>query len=97
MKQNNSIAYVFKAIASPTRIAIIRALMSGEKAVTEIADQIKMTHSAVSHQLAVLSSAGIVIGAQNPDNRRFSMYKMAKTPEVRRIQHLITHFVALYK
>jgi DNA-binding transcriptional ArsR family regulator len=51
---------VFLAIASPTRRALLDALVPGESSVSELVDALDVTQSAVSQQLAVLKSAGLV-------------------------------------
>ena len=51
---------VFKIIGDQTRLRILWALDQNEMCVCDIANVLKMTKSAVSHQLAILRSAGIV-------------------------------------
>jgi ArsR family transcriptional regulator len=54
------LAGVFKVLGDPTRLRILHALMEGEMCVCELADQIQMGQSAVSHQLRVLRDARLV-------------------------------------
>jgi ArsR family transcriptional regulator len=54
------LARTFKALADPTRVRILSLLAAGELCVHEIADSLKMTHSAISHQLATLRDMRLV-------------------------------------
>jgi DNA-binding transcriptional ArsR family regulator len=51
---------VFQAIACPTRRALLSALALGETSVSDLVASLDVTQSAVSQQLAVLKSAGLV-------------------------------------
>lgn len=54
-------ARLFSLVASDTRVSILLMLIKKkELAVHKIADGLGMTHSAVSHQLGLLSRSGIV-------------------------------------
>src|SRR3954471_398021 len=68
---------VFHAIACPTRRALLDALAGGETNVTDLVASLDVTQSAVSQQLAVLKSAGLV------DERaegRFRLYRLRAQP-----------------
>ena len=68
---------VFQAIACPTRRALLDALAMGETNVSELVASLDVTQSAVSQQLAVLRSAGLV------DERaegRFRYYRLRADP-----------------
>ncbi len=54
------IAELFKVFGDSTRTRIISALFEAELCVCDIADLLKMTKSAVSHQLRVLRQTKIV-------------------------------------
>ncbi|KMO85814.1 ArsR family transcriptional regulator [Megasphaera cerevisiae DSM 20462] len=54
------LADIFKVLGDPTRLRILHALMEGELCVRDIADQIQMGQSAVSHQLRILRNARLV-------------------------------------
>ena len=54
------LALTFKALADPTRVRIIAALIEGELCVHELAEGLDMTHSAISHQLGTLRDMRIV-------------------------------------
>ena len=50
----------YKALADPTRLRILTLLCGGEKRVSEIADQLVVSQSAVSHQLRLLRNLNII-------------------------------------
>jgi DNA-binding transcriptional ArsR family regulator len=50
----------FKALASPTRAAIVEQLLEGERCVCEITTHLGMSQPLVSHHLAVLRAAGLL-------------------------------------
>src|SRR5512133_3900500 len=62
LKSHTSIhlADLFSALSDPTRLRIISILLEGEKNVGEIASQLEMTESAVSHQLRGLRQLRLV-------------------------------------
>jgi DNA-binding transcriptional ArsR family regulator len=68
---------VFQAIACPTRRALLDALVLGESNVSQLVNALAVTQSAVSQQLAILKSAGLV------DERaegRFRHYRLRAEP-----------------
>lgn len=54
------LAELFKVFGDTTRIKILYALFEEEMCVCDIATLLNMTQSAISHQLRVLKSAGLV-------------------------------------
>ena len=54
------LADVFKVLGDPTRLRILRVLMNQEVCVRDIADELGMGQSAVSHQLRILRDARLV-------------------------------------
>ena len=50
----------FKVLGDPTRVRIISALCGGEMCVTDLAEALEMSQSAVSHQLRVLRNLRLV-------------------------------------
>jgi DNA-binding transcriptional ArsR family regulator len=56
----NHLADLFSALSDPTRLHIISALLEGELNVGDIAAQLEMTESAVSHQLRGLRQLRLV-------------------------------------
>jgi len=57
-----NLADLFGALSDPTRLRIISVLLDGEMNVGEIAAQLTMTESAVSHQLRGLRQMRLVRG-----------------------------------
>ena len=53
-------AELFKVFGDSTRIKILYVLNEGEKCVNDIADDLSMTVSAISHQLRILKNAELV-------------------------------------
>ena len=51
---------LFKVFGDSTRIRIISVLMDGEMCVYHISENLGMNQSAISHQLRILRSAGLV-------------------------------------
>ena len=55
-----SVAETFRVLGDPTRIRILEALGAGERCVTDLAAQVHMSESAVSHQLRLLRTMRLV-------------------------------------
>jgi DNA-binding transcriptional ArsR family regulator len=77
MSRSASTESVFHAVASPTRRALLDALILGESNVTDLVASLNVTQSAVSQQLAVLKSAGLV---EERANGRFRHYRIRVRP-----------------
>jgi ArsR family transcriptional regulator len=56
----NAIAETFRALADPTRARIVHLLSFGESSVNQLAENLTVTPSAVSHQLRMLRQMGLV-------------------------------------
>jgi ArsR family transcriptional regulator len=54
------LAELFKVFGDSSRIKILFALFSNEICVCDLAESLGMTQSAVSHQLKILKTAGLV-------------------------------------
>ena len=54
------LAETFQALADPSRVRIISALIEDELCVLDLAALVEMSQSAVSHQLRILRSLGLV-------------------------------------
>lgn len=68
---------MFQAIACPTRRALIDRLARGESNVSDLVASLDITQSAVSQQLAILKSAGLV-GERAVG--RFRYYRLRTAP-----------------
>ena len=54
------VAEIFKALADPTRVRILHALLHAELCVGDLATVLEMSESAVSHQLRLLRGLRVV-------------------------------------
>lgn len=55
-----AIAELFKGFADPTRVHILSLLLTGELCVTEIAEAVELSQSAISHQLRILKQMHLI-------------------------------------
>ncbi len=55
-----AMAESFKALADPTRLRILALLLEDERGVTDLAEHLAVSQSAVSHQLRILRTLDIV-------------------------------------
>ena len=56
----NALARIFKVLGDPTRVRILDALSRSEECVGALASQLRLTESAVSHQLRILRDTRVV-------------------------------------
>jgi ArsR family transcriptional regulator len=63
----------FKALADPTRREILRLLAGGDLVAGEIANHFEMTKPSISHHLAALKQAGLVIDERRGQNIVYSL------------------------
>jgi DNA-binding transcriptional ArsR family regulator len=59
------VAETFKALADPTRVRILHALLHAELCVGDLAALLGMTESAISHQLRLLRGLRVVRARRN--------------------------------
>ncbi len=74
-----SAARLFRGFADQTRVAILLALIGGERRVTDLVEQVGGSQSNVSGHLACLRDCGLVV--DRPGERRQVFYRLAG-PEV---------------
>src|SRR5207244_13608285 len=55
-----ALADIFKVLGDPTRVRILDALSRGERSVCALAGLLRLTESAVSHQLRLLRNTRVV-------------------------------------
>ncbi len=65
-----------KALADPTRLAIINLLMGGVQCNCEISAALGLSLSLVSHHLRILRKAGLVSSERDPFDARWSYYQV---------------------
>lgn len=74
---------VFEALASDTRVAILKELDERQKTVTELSDSLGMAKSSVHEHLAKMVEAGLIEKEEN--ERKWTYYRL--TPKGRKILH----------
>lgn len=67
-------AEIFKAMADPCRLTIIRLLMGGELCVCEIMTALDRPQSSTSHHLTILKDAGLI---KERKDGKWSRYRLA--------------------
>jgi ArsR family transcriptional regulator len=76
-------ADVFKALAHPGRVTIVRELAAGEKCVCDLVSAVGLSWSTVSRHLSVLRNAGVLAD----DKRGLRVFYRLKLP-------CVAHFIA---
>lgn len=66
-------AGLFKAMAHPKRISLLRALMDGEKSVTQLMRVVGATQSNTSQHLAVMRKLGLIKSRRSGSNVYYSV------------------------
>lgn len=80
---------IFKAFSDETRLRILSALSCGETSVGELALHLKMSDSAISHQLKTLKSARLVKGRREGKQIYYSLNDdHVKTMLVQGLEHV---------
>ncbi|MBI0294721.1 helix-turn-helix transcriptional regulator [Streptomyces sp. PRKS01-29] len=69
-----SVAAALQALATPSRLLILTTLRQSPRSVTELAAGIGMEQSAVSHQLRLLRTLGLVTRRRNGRRIVYSLY-----------------------
>ena len=84
----NSKVQLFKILADPTRYKIIKLILKkgDELCVSDIAKEVGVSQSAVSHQLAKLEDEEIVSGVRNGQE---VCYLMTDTRNARRVKRVL--------
>ena len=72
-KELDALSELHKALGDYTRIRILWLLMEREWCVSELAGEMKLTESAISHQLRILRSARLVNGHKVGKNVFYSL------------------------
>lgn len=71
--QIESAARLFAALAEPTRLRIIQALMRGPRTVGELVDHLGLKQGSVSKQLGILHGAGLLKRARSGNFIRYAV------------------------
>ena len=88
----------FKALANRGRMSIINLLEKGPKNVNQIADDVGIDQTLVSHHLRCLSFCGFVTYERNGKSKTFSLNKETITPLLHMVdRHLEKFATNLYE
>ena len=68
-----SIAELFKGFCDPTRVPILSLLQQREQCVTEIAEAVELSQSAISHQLRMLKQMHLIKFRREGKNILYSL------------------------
>ena len=63
----------FKVFSDETRLKILDSLLNGDKCVSEIAEEVNMSSSCVSHQLKILRTLNLVKCSKSGQNVNYSI------------------------
>ena len=69
----NAVSNFFKALGNDTRSQILWCLSQGELRLSELAEVLEMTPSAISHQLTLLKHLNIVSSRREGKNQVYSL------------------------
>lgn len=84
---------VFRAIADPTRRALLDLLREADRPVTELAARFRMSQPAISQHLRILREAGLV----RPKRvGRRQVYRLYSTP-LREVRDWTAHYEKFWK
>lgn len=64
---------LFKALSEPNRLSIIYKLYDSELSVSELAEQLNIEQSSLSHQLKILKNARVVTFKKEGKKRLYSL------------------------
>lgn len=68
------VASTLQALATPSRLLILTTLRHGPCSVGELAAEVKMEQSAVSHQLRLLRNLGLVTGTRQGKSIVYALF-----------------------
>lgn len=71
--KEKKLAEFFKVFSDSTRVRVLYALMDSEFCVNELADELNMNQSAVSHQLRVLRDSRMINARRSGKQMLYSM------------------------
>jgi DNA-binding transcriptional ArsR family regulator len=69
-----TVASTLQALATPSRLLMLTRLRQGPCSVGELAEAVDMEQSAVSHQLRLLRTLGLVAGTRDGRSIVYSLY-----------------------
>ncbi|RNG35356.1 ArsR/SmtB family transcription factor [Streptomyces botrytidirepellens] len=83
-----SVATTLQALATPSRLLILTTLRQSPHSVTQLAAEVGMEQSAVSHQLRLLRTLGLITGRR--DGRRI-VYRLYDDHVARLLDQAVHH------
>lgn len=81
------VTQIFKTLSDPTRVRILNMLCCEERAVGEIAEQLQLSQSSVSHQLRFLKNLRLVKSRRDGT----MIYYMSDDEHVMNLLHQAVH------
>jgi ArsR family transcriptional regulator, nickel/cobalt-responsive transcriptional repressor len=69
-----AVADTLQALTAPSRLLILSRLREGPSTVTELIESVGMEQSAISHQLRLLRTMGLVVKQRTGRNITYSLY-----------------------
>ncbi len=72
---NEDAATLFRSLGNPNRLAILAALLDGDRAVGELESQVGIRQPILSQQLAILREAGLL---ETTRDRKSIVYRLAR-------------------
>ncbi|WP_039942253.1 ArsR/SmtB family transcription factor [Streptomyces himastatinicus] len=90
-----SVATTLQALATPSRLLILTTLQQSPHSVTQLAAEVGMEQSAVSHQLRLLRTLGLITGRRDGRRIVYRLYDdhvaQLLDQAVHHIEHLGVH------
>lgn len=71
--QVKSLSSLLKLVADPSRLMILRILREGEHCVCEMERHVELSQSLLSHHLADLREAGLIVGEKKGLNVHYNL------------------------
>ena len=76
MLKEDTLARTLKALSDPTRLKVFDMLMEGVQCNCEIADQLGLSLSLISHHVRILRQVGLVQGEHDLEDARWIYYSI---------------------
>ena len=76
MLKEDTLARTLKALSDPTRLKVFDMLMEGVQCNCEIADQLGLSLSLISHHVRILRQVGLVQGERDLEDARWIYYSI---------------------
>ena len=76
--RGRELARILKALGEPTRLSVFDMLMEGVQCNCEIAEQLGLSLSLVSHHVHALLKVGLVQSERDPDDARWIYYSISQ-------------------